>query len=306
MEVLLLHLDAPLMSFGGVMVDARGDTQDFPALSMLTGLLANALGYRHGEAARLERLQERLRYAVREDRRGRRLRDFQTLDLGQDFLRQGWTTRGTPESRSGGTAKTATHIRERWYLVGALYLVALTLEPAAEEPTLENLEEALRHPARPLFLGRKSCLPARPLVAPGNARREAESLYEALHSAPPVRGWRELARGAAEGGAPFEPEPVEPQPFAAQPGPAQPAENEFVAFADALGGGAEAPPADDSPPPTCRAWWPADGEEAPPGVTPVEVRDRRDWRNQIHVGRRLLWQGEVEPASPAAAEGGES
>lgn len=304
MEVLLLELDAPLMSFGGVMVDARGDTQDFPALSMLTGLLANALGYRHGDTGRLERLQERLRYAVREDRRGRRLRDFQTLDLGQDFLRQGWTTRGAPERRSGGTAKTGTHIRERWYLAGALYLVAVTLEPAAEEPTLEDLEEALRQPARPLFLGRKSCLPARPLVGPGAARRKAGSLYEALCSAPPVRGWRELARAGAEtraaaGSGPDANEAVNTEAV----------DNEFLDSVDLLGGETEAPAdASVSPPAskTCRAWWPADGEEAPDRVTPREVRDRRDWRNQIHVGRRLLWQGEIELARPAAPEGGAS
>ena len=43
-DALLLRLDAPLMSFGAPMVDSNGVIQEFPALSMLTGLLGNALG----------------------------------------------------------------------------------------------------------------------------------------------------------------------------------------------------------------------------------------------------------------------
>ena len=38
-EVLLLRFDAPLMSFGGPIVDQRGVTRDFPAASMLAGLI---------------------------------------------------------------------------------------------------------------------------------------------------------------------------------------------------------------------------------------------------------------------------
>ena len=41
---LVLHLEAPLLAFGGVAIDQIGIIRDFPAASMLTGLLANALG----------------------------------------------------------------------------------------------------------------------------------------------------------------------------------------------------------------------------------------------------------------------
>ena len=36
----------------------------------------------------------------------------------------------------------------------------LRLEPADATPTLDDLAIALREPARPLFIGRKSCLPS--------------------------------------------------------------------------------------------------------------------------------------------------
>lgn len=176
-----LRLDAPLMSFGGVAVDQLGVTEPAPTQSMLTGLLGNALGYDHRDAGALQRLQQRLRYGVRRDRPGQPLRDFQTVFLGQDFLREGWTTRGAPQSRAGGSAKTGTHIRYRHYWADAVYTVVLTLEPAGEDPGLDALEVALRHPERPLFLGRKPCLPAAPLLV---GRLEATDPRHALARAP--------------------------------------------------------------------------------------------------------------------------
>ena len=46
-DALILRFDAPLMSFGGPMVDHNGVVQDFPPTSLLTGLIGNALGYEH-------------------------------------------------------------------------------------------------------------------------------------------------------------------------------------------------------------------------------------------------------------------
>ena len=178
---LLLRLEAPLMSFGGVMVDQRGTTRDYPSQSMLTGLLANALGYDHADVSQLERLQQRLHFAVRQDRAGEAMVDYQTVDLGQAFMRQGWTTYGAPQGRGGGAAKTGTHIRYRSYLADAIYTVALGLRSAEEDPGLETLAEALRHPARPIFLGRKPCIPSRPLV---HALIDAESPRSALQFVP--------------------------------------------------------------------------------------------------------------------------
>jgi len=82
MRAIVLRFDAPLVSFGAPAVDQNGVVQPFPALSMLTGLIANALGWEHRESDKLDALQERLRYAARTDRRGEALLDYQTVDLG--------------------------------------------------------------------------------------------------------------------------------------------------------------------------------------------------------------------------------
>ncbi|CAK0741878.1 CRISPR system Cascade subunit CasD [Azospirillaceae bacterium] len=133
-------------------------------MAQLTGLFGNALGWRHGDAKLLERLQDRLQFASLELRTGREFVDYQTVELGQDHLvKTGWTTRGAAEERGKGEATRGTHIRLRHYRAGGVILAAIRLEPADEAPTVADLASALTSPVRPLFIGRKSCLPSAPL-----------------------------------------------------------------------------------------------------------------------------------------------
>lgn len=177
---LILRLEAPLIAFGGEAVDNFGVIEEFPAHSMLTGLLANALGYRRGEAERHQRLQDRLVFAARLDRRGERIRDFQTAELEGDD--RGWTRSGRPEGRAGGAGTyKGPHLRYRDYRADACVAVALTLDPADEAPTLDDIAAALDTPARPLFIGRKPCLPATRLL---EGTVDAPSPHDALSTLP--------------------------------------------------------------------------------------------------------------------------
>ncbi len=147
------------MSFGGETVDNYGIIRAFPAASMLTGLLANALGLRRIERESHQGLQDRLVFAARIDREphgGLEMRDFQTAEINK--TEQGWTTRGHPEGRRGGTFRN--HLRYRDYFADMKVTVALRLGPGAEEPSLEDIAAALVEPARPLFVGRKPCIPS--------------------------------------------------------------------------------------------------------------------------------------------------
>ncbi|TCP07488.1 type I-E CRISPR-associated protein Cas5/CasD [Caldimonas thermodepolymerans] len=181
MDCLLLRLDAPLMSFGAVTVDQINPTWRFPARSMLVGLLGNALGWDHRDTGRLQALQARLRFAARWDAEPELLTEYQTVDLGQDFMMDtGWTTRGQREDRKGGTASTGTHPRRRDHWANGVATVAIALDGDGA-PTLDALEAALRTPARPLFIGRKPCLPAAPLLI---GRRQAAGVKAALEAEP--------------------------------------------------------------------------------------------------------------------------
>lgn len=177
---LLLRLQAPLIAFGGETIDNFGVIRDFPALSMVTGLLANALGWRREDCELHDRLQERLLLGARLNTPVQRLTDFQTAQLGSND--KGWTTWGVPEERRGGAGTyDAPHLRYRDYHADLDVLVALRLSPPEQFPTLDDLAVALDHPARPLFIGRKSCLPSKRIFA---GWIEANSVLQALQLAP--------------------------------------------------------------------------------------------------------------------------
>lgn len=179
---LLMRLKAPLIAFGGETIDNFGVIRDFPALSMLTGLLANALGWDRADSASHHRLQARLRLGTRLDHGGQRLQDFQTVHLSA--ADRGWTTWGSPEEPRGTTdLSPSIHLRYRDYHADLDALVALRLEPADEAPTLDDLAAALDRPARPLFIGRKPCLPTGRLFA---GWAEAPDVLGALQHALPV------------------------------------------------------------------------------------------------------------------------
>jgi CRISPR system Cascade subunit CasD len=176
---LLIRLSAPLIAFGGETIDNFGVIRDFPALSMITGLIANALGWDRGDDALHNSLQHRLRAGTRLETAGMRLTDFQTAQLAAND--KGWTTWGTVEERRGGAASyESPHLRYRDYHSDVTALVALRLEPADENPTLDAIAAALDRPKRPLFIGRKPCIPAGRLMA---GWVTAENVLSALQTA---------------------------------------------------------------------------------------------------------------------------
>ena len=169
MRHMILSLESPLMAFGGETIDNYGVIRWFPSASMLTGLLANALGWRRIEQERHQQLQDRLVFAARIDREpsgGVRLTDFQTAQLGAKD--RSWTTRGRPEGRGDGGRRAtydSPHLRYRDYFADMHVTVVLRLDPEDGCPSLDDLSSALREPARPLYIGRKPCLPSGPLFA---------------------------------------------------------------------------------------------------------------------------------------------
>lgn len=159
-----LRLAAPLMAFGGVTIDHLGVTRDFPSASALTGLMANALGWQRHQGADHQALQDRLVFAALSvlPRGGVPwiLTDNQNAKLEKND--RGWTTRGAPEGRAGATYDSP-HRRRRDYLADQDTHVVLRLTPG-QGPALDDLAEALDRPARPLFIGRKPCLPSGRIV----------------------------------------------------------------------------------------------------------------------------------------------
>lgn len=137
MATLLLRLAAPIQAWGAESKFEIRRTQSFPTKSGVIGMLAAALG-----CSREEPLHElnALNFGVRIDHEGVYLRDYHTAH---------------------GKKEKDSYITNRFYLADAVFLVGLECEDAEY---LTQLEIALRHPAYPLFLGRRSCPPTMPLI----------------------------------------------------------------------------------------------------------------------------------------------
>ena len=161
MRWLHFRLHAPMASFGDSAIDAHRTSADFPTQSMVTGLLANALGWTRAMRREHQELQDRLVFAALREHEPPlgRMVDYQTAQLGK--ADRSWTTRGQPAGRDGGPA-TYAGAHQRWldYHGDLRVSGVLRLKQANQTPNLHDLAAALEFPARPLFVGRKACLPS--------------------------------------------------------------------------------------------------------------------------------------------------
>lgn len=166
MPGLLLRLTGPLQSWGEHSHFNDRDTLSFPTRSALTGLLAAALGRpRHHSLDDLD-----LSVTTRADRPGSRLRDFHTVGGGLTGDRTVITAEGKRRD-----SDTSTLTSTRWYLEDAAFTVALTLPDHTQPPTAWT--DALLSPRWPLYMGRRSCPPAGPLLL----GRSTDALHDLVH-----------------------------------------------------------------------------------------------------------------------------
>ncbi|WP_371792330.1 type I-E CRISPR-associated protein Cas5/CasD [Streptomyces sp. NBC_01471] len=171
-SVLLLRLAAPLQSWGDRSTFNRRETRPEPTKSGVVGLLAAAAG--RSRYAALDDLAG-LGLGIRIDQPGSILRDYHTVSdyRGQPLLSAAVTARGVQKPTS--PAKH-THITQRFYLQDAVFLAAVE----GPQGLITALEHAVRHPVFPLALGRRSCVPAQPLVL----GQRTSSLEDALRAEP--------------------------------------------------------------------------------------------------------------------------
>lgn len=142
MATLLLRLAAPLQAWGSSSKFNIRNTEREPAKSGVIGMIAAAMGIKRCDDNGLERLSG-LRFGVRVDREGKLLKDFH-------IVRQ---------MKNGKLDDS--HLTERYYLSDAVFVAALESD---DTELLMEIEQALKNPVYPLFLGRRSCPPTLPVV----------------------------------------------------------------------------------------------------------------------------------------------
>lgn len=157
MSVLLLRLAGPLQSWGGATRNMTRGTRRAPSKSGIVGLLAAALGRRRG--ADLTDLAD-LRLGVRVDQPGVVLIDYHAVTGASQAPNDPAAQRLPTASGGRLSASASTKITHRHYLSDAVFVAALE-GPANLIDTCAN---ALLRPRYPLFLGRRSCPPAWPVL----------------------------------------------------------------------------------------------------------------------------------------------
>lgn len=147
-KLLILRLDGVLQSWDATSKwDDRG-TEDFPTKSGIVGLLGCALGFERRDRE-LAELNNATTMAVRADRPGYKCVDFQTVT-------------GFPLRNAEGKPKTTgnTLLSKRSYLQDACFTVFLETNDLWHS----RLIAALRNPKWCVYLGRKTCVPSRPIL----------------------------------------------------------------------------------------------------------------------------------------------
>lgn len=166
--ILLLRLEGPMQSWG---TRSRWDVRDTglePTKSGVIGLIGCALGLSRGDTE-LERLDDALIFGVRIDRSGVISTDFHTVTGYHRTAAGGYKhSNGVAESLASAQRHgEATVVSPRDYLHDAAFLVALAVKPEhqADNPDLlGQLKQRLERPKWPLYLGRKACVPSRPIL----------------------------------------------------------------------------------------------------------------------------------------------
>jgi CRISPR system Cascade subunit CasD len=149
-KTLFLRLEGVLQAWGERARWSVRDTATEPTKSGVVGLLASALGEREDEA--LRKLSRAIRMGVRCDREGKVIRDYHTVSGG--------VMSGEGKIKINRNTKLPeTVVSERYYLCDASFLVAIQVEAGL----IEWLAEAVQNPTWPIYLGRKSCVPGRPV-----------------------------------------------------------------------------------------------------------------------------------------------
>lgn len=162
---LILRLEGPLQSWG---LESRWDFRDTgyePSKSGIVGLIACAMGL-HRFDPKISKMEQQTRMAVRIEKPGQIIRDFQTI--------QGGVQQADGKIRSTDN----TIVSPKMYLVDASFLVVIT----GEKSILKEMAQALKNPKWIIYLGRKSCVPTRPIFCALNSKYT--SLEDALKRIP--------------------------------------------------------------------------------------------------------------------------
>jgi len=171
-EFLTFKIYAPLASWGQSAVGGVRPTSTYPSRSALLGLVGAALGIERHDSEKLSKLAKSIQFGVKEISSGDLVVDFHTI---QSFLKDKnrlYSTR--KDELSSETLNTVLSSRE--YRSDGQWNIAIWLANDSYF-SLKDIKIALLKPKFLLYLGRKSCPLAYPLLPKIS---ESQNIKEAL------------------------------------------------------------------------------------------------------------------------------
>lgn len=166
--IILLRLEGALQSWGEHSRFDYRDCASMPTKSGIVGMIGCAMGLRRG-SEQLRVLSENIRVAVRCDRPGKQNVDFHTVTADDAIL------------NAQGKKRCKTIVTYRTYLQDASFLAAIE----TNRELAQKIDHAFHDPCWPVYLGRKSCVPSRPVYI--GISEEYDSLEDAMNKCP-LRG----------------------------------------------------------------------------------------------------------------------
>lgn len=181
---MVLHLDGVFQSWGNGGTEKLKMTSPFPTKSAVIGLIACALGYTREDKDKISSLSESLKMAVRMDRNGRKIKDFQNVG-GGSYSTVEKAGHYAVESQIKGGKKLAhpNKLIDKEYLSDSAFTVVLE----GDIELLEKCEKAIHNPKWTYTLGRYCCIPSVPIYGKKDEKviyTEFETLIEAVSSVP--------------------------------------------------------------------------------------------------------------------------
>lgn len=165
MTFLVFRLYAPLASWGEPAVGEERPSATYPSATAVLGLVAAAIGLRREDEPGLLALHQGYDVAVGQCSAGSPRRDYHTAQVPGRTDLKNRPHRTRADELAIPKADLNTILSTRDYREDGVWLVALAPRAGSQPPyALEELKNRLEHPAFTLYLGRKACPPALPLM----------------------------------------------------------------------------------------------------------------------------------------------
>ena len=178
-DYLLFTLFGPMASWGDMAVGETRPSHAYPTKSSVIGLCAAALGIERSQENLLSDLNASLSFAVCIEREGEFMMDYHTTQVPSVTSLKKRPHR-TRRDELAVKEELKTILSSRDYYCDARYTVILWYKHTIGQYRLEDIRQALNKPRFTLYLGRKSCplaLPVMPQIIAASALDQVIQQY---------------------------------------------------------------------------------------------------------------------------------